>query len=119
MVLVALAQDVRTRSLRTLAVSDLGWAKTTRRNSSSSSERSSILLTATAESPARPTDSGVRAARPFVSYPSRCRKAIRASAEVRSVMSLGVRSRSVVRVTSTIPRDKQERCGPQRQTFGS
>lgn len=52
----------RTRSLRTLAVSDLGWAKTTRRNWSSSSDSSSIFLMALAVSPARPRACGVSGA---------------------------------------------------------
>jgi hypothetical protein len=85
----------RTRSLRTFAVSDFGWAKTTRRNFSGSSERSSILLMALADSPASPTDSGVKSVRSAVSYPSFARNAVIASGEASSATSFGVRSRSV------------------------
>ena len=58
-----LLPSTRERSLRTLAVSDLGWAKTTRRNCSGSSDSSSIFLKTPADSPESPIDSGVSALR--------------------------------------------------------
>src|ERR1700730_12236711 len=90
-----LLPSTRTRSLRTLAVSDFGCAKTTRRNCSGSSESSSIRLMALADSPASPTASGDRSARSPVSYPSFVSIAVMASGEARSATSLAVRSRSV------------------------